>query len=250
MLNQNNQPSLLCIAHRGAMGHAPENTIASIRKALELGAPCIEIDVYCVNGNLLVIHDERLERTTNGKGKLGEHDFGYLRSLDAGQGERIPTLAEVCGEIDGKACLNIELKGSNVAADVVYFIQTMLHPEISSWRREQLLISSFDHRALQQVRRLDPSLNIAALGYSIPADHARFAEDLGAIAVNPSLELVDQVYVDDAHARGLKVYVYTVNEPEDIQAMVKLGVDGVFTNYPERVLEHYAQPEMSKGWAS
>ncbi|HPY41406.1 MAG TPA: glycerophosphodiester phosphodiesterase family protein, partial [Thiolinea sp.] len=79
--------ALLCIAHRGAMGHAPENTIASIRKALELGAPCIEIDVYCVHGNLLVIHDERLERTTNGKGRLGDHDFGYLRSLDAGKGE-------------------------------------------------------------------------------------------------------------------------------------------------------------------
>lgn len=250
MTHQDKKPSLLCIAHRGAMGHAPENTIASIRKALDLGAPCIEIDVYCVNGNLLVIHDEHLERTTNGKGKLGEHDFGYLRSLDAGNGERIPTLAEVCGEIDGKACLNIELKGSKVAADVVYFIQTMLHPEVSSWRREQLIISAFDHRALQQVRKLDPSLNIAALGYSIPVDHAQFAENLGAMAVNPSLELVDQAYVDDAHARGLKVYVYTVNEPTDIQAMAAMGVDGVFTNYPERVLAHYSQPDMSRGWAS
>lgn len=250
MTYQNDKPTLLCIGHRGAMGHAPENTIASIRKALELGAPCIEIDVYCVNGDLLVIHDERLERTTNGKGKLWEHDFGYLRSLDAGEGEPIPTLAEVCGEIDGKACLNIELKGSNVAADVVYFIQTMLHPEVSCWRREQLLISSFDHRALQQVRKLDPDLNIAALGYSIPVDYAHYAEALGAVAANPALELVDQAYVDDAHQRGLKVYVYTVNDPEDIQAMAALGVDGVFTNYPERVLEHYAQPDMSKGWAS
>ena len=250
MSKPNHKQTLLCIAHRGAMGHAPENTIASIRKALELGATCLEIDVYSVNGYLLVIHDERLERTTNGKGKLWEHDFGYLRSLDAGNGEQIPTLAEVCGEIDGKACLNIELKGSNVAADVVYFIQTMLHPDISSWRREQLIISSLDHRALEQVRKLDPSLNIAALGYSIPADHARFAQDLGAIAVNPSLELVDQAYVDDAHARGLQVYVYTVNEPEDLQAMADLGVDGVFTNYPERVLEQYAQPDMSQGWAS
>lgn len=250
MTSLNHKQTLLCIAHRGAMGHAPENTIASIRKALELGVSCIEIDVYSVHGDLLVIHDERLERTTNGKGKLWEHDFGYLRSLDAGNGEQIPTLAEVCGEIDGKACLNIELKGTKVAADVVYFIQTMLHPEISCWRREQLIISSFDHRALQQVHKLDPSLNIAALGYSIPVDYARFAEKLGALAVNPSLDLVDQAYVDDAHARGLKVYVYTVNAPDEIQAMADLGVDGVFTNYPERVLEHYTQPDMRQGWAS
>jgi glycerophosphoryl diester phosphodiesterase len=250
MNQQKYSQTLLCIAHRGAMGHAPENTIASIQKALELGAPCIEIDVYSVNGDLLVIHDERLERTTNGKGKLWDHDFGYLRSLDAGNGERIPTLAEVCGEIDGRACLNIELKGANVAADVVYFIQNMLDPDVSCWRREQLLISSFDHRALEQVHKLDPSLNLAALGYSIPTSYAHFAQELGAIAVNPSLELIDQVYVDDAHARGLKVYVYTVNEPEDIQAMATMGVDGVFTNYPERVLAHYQQPDLNKGWTS
>ena len=250
MTKQNNKQTLLCIAHRGAMGHAPENTLASIQKALELGAKSIEIDVYSVNGDLLVIHDERLERTTNGKGKLWEHDFGYLRSLDAGQGERIPTLAEVCAEIDGKACLNIELKGHNVATDVVHFINTMTDPAISCWRREQLLISSFDHHALQQVKKLDSSLAIAALGYSIPLHYARYGQELGAIAVNPSLELITQDYVDDAHARGLKVYVYTVNEPEDIQAMADLGVDGVFTNYPERVLEHYAQPDLSQGWAS
>ncbi len=241
-------PPLLCIAHRGAMGHAPENTLLSIRTALDLGAACIEVDVFNVHGNLLVIHDDRLERTTNGKGRLWDHGIGYLRSLDAGQGEHIPTLAEVCAEIDGMACLNIELKGPSAAADVVGLIQTMTAPGVSRWRLEQLLVSSFDHRALQQVRRLDPRISIGALGYALPVDDARYGQDLGAVAVNPALELVDQRFIEDAHARGLKVYVYTVNEPEDIARMAQWGADGVFTNYPERVLAHYPQPDMSDGW--
>ncbi len=90
-----NKRGLLCIGHRGAMGHAPENTLLSFRRALELGAHCVEADVYYVDHHLMVFHDDRLERTTNGSGYLADHDFETLRSLDAGNGERIPTLGEV-----------------------------------------------------------------------------------------------------------------------------------------------------------
>ena len=92
---ENIDDDLLCIGHRGAAGHAPENTVVSIQKALELGAPCIEIDVYYVDRRIVVFHDDRLERTTNGSGNLVEQKFDYLRSLDAGGGEKIPTLEEV-----------------------------------------------------------------------------------------------------------------------------------------------------------
>ena len=105
----------LCIGHRGAMGHAPENTLLSLKKALEMGAPCVEVDVYFVDGHLLVFHDDRLERTTNGFGYLADHDFEYLRSLDAGEGERIPTLREVFETVGLKAGVNIELKGPGTA---------------------------------------------------------------------------------------------------------------------------------------
>ena len=94
---------MLCIGHRGAMGHEPENTLLSVRKALSLGVDAVEIDVYNVEDNLVVIHDRNLSRTTNGTGYLTERSFQYLRSLDAGKGEQIPTLREVIDTIDKQA---------------------------------------------------------------------------------------------------------------------------------------------------
>lgn len=236
---------LLCIGHRGAMGHAPENTLASIRKALELGASYIEIDVYYVDGQLVVFHDDRLERVTNGTGFIVEQCFDYLRSLDAGNGELIPTLEEVCATIQGKACLNIELKGPNTAQPVAIFIQQLVR---RSWSLEAFLVSSFDHRELVRMKRLIPDIKLGALICGIPADNARFAEELGAVSVNPCLEFVDTVFVEDAHARGLKVYVYTVNETEEIRRVSEMGVDGVFTNFPERVLGVYSQGVGTDRW--
>src|SRR3954464_9724202 len=99
---------LLCIGHRGACGHEPENTLRSVRRALELGAHGIEIDVYFVDGEIIVIHDAKLERTTNGKGYVARKSLAYLRSLDAGKGERIPTLRQVFDTVDRRAFINIE----------------------------------------------------------------------------------------------------------------------------------------------
>jgi len=117
---------LLCVGHRGAMGHEPENTLASIRKAIELGSPSIEVDVHSVEGHLVVFHDDRLERTTNGVGYLSEQSFKYLCSLDAGSGQCIPTLEEVCEEIGMQACINIELKGPGTALPVCELISQLL----------------------------------------------------------------------------------------------------------------------------
>ncbi|MEN8142989.1 MAG: glycerophosphodiester phosphodiesterase family protein, partial [Thermodesulfobacteriota bacterium] len=116
------EKKLLVIAHRGAMGYEPENTLASFRKALDLGADAIELDVYSLNDHLVIFHDDSLERTTNGQGFLLEQDFTRLRSLDAGNGEQIPTLSEVFVLIKGRVPLNIELKGPGTAGPVVEFI--------------------------------------------------------------------------------------------------------------------------------
>jgi glycerophosphoryl diester phosphodiesterase len=225
---------LLCIGHRGAMGHAPENTLLSIHKALELGTPCIEMDVYNVDGHLVVFHDSRLERTTNGTGYLMDQQFENLRTLDAGKGERIPTLKEAFEAIQLKAGVNIELKGPGTAGPVVAFIGEMRK---TGWNDDLLLVSSFNHRELSLVRGLDPEIKVGAMMVGLPVDDAVFGESLGAYSVHLSLEFIDPGFVKDAHARGFRVFVFTVDHPEDIQKMRELGVDGVFTNYPERVLK-------------
>jgi glycerophosphoryl diester phosphodiesterase len=227
--------NLLCIGHRGAMGHAPENTLASIRKALELGVPCLEIDVYFVDGQLVVFHDNRLERTTNGTGYLLDQNFSYLRSLDAGDGEKIPTLKEVFEAAHLQAGINIELKGPNTARQVVEFVFKMRD---MGWSDDLILLSSFDHRELARIRQLDPRIKVGAMIVGLPVNDSAFAESLGAYSVHLSLEFIDRRFVDDAHSRGLRVFVFTVNHPEDIIKMGELGVDGVFTNYPERVLKY------------
>ncbi|MBE9560834.1 MAG: glycerophosphodiester phosphodiesterase [Proteobacteria bacterium] len=240
-----NKPHLLCIGHRGAMGHAPENTLASVQKALELGAPCMEVDVYYIDGRLVVFHDDRLERITNGSGYLCEQTFDYLRSLDAGDGQQIPTLEEVCVVIDSQACLNIELKGPDTAVPVAALLTKII---AGGWDKEKLLVSSFHHRELLEMRRLRPDIKLGALIRGLPVDDSKFAEDLGAFSVHPSLDCVNQRFVDDAHERNLKVYVFAVDHPEDMVKMQALGVDGVFTGFPERVLENYAQGNIENGW--
>ncbi len=224
---------MLCIGHRGAMGHAPENTLKSIAKALELGAPWVEVDVYPVEGHLVVIHDNRLERTTNGSGYVWEQTFSYLRTLDAGQGEKIPTLEEVLDLISERAGINIELKVSGTAAWVAKMIQDRIR---THWDVSNFLVSSFNHHEIAAVRQLDDRIRIGALISGLPLDYALFAQKLGAYSVHQSIEFVNREFIADAHDRNLKVFVYTVNHPEDITRMDAMGVDGVFTNYPDRVL--------------
>ena len=226
---------LRCIGHRGAMGHAPENTLSSFDKALQLGTPCVELDVHYVDENLVVFHDDRLERTTYGSGYLAAQNFKHLRSLDAGHGEKIPTLAEVFELINKRAGVNIELKGPNTAGPVADFISALRK---QGWDNDLILVSSFNHRELAVIKQLDPLIKLGALIVGLPLDDAAFAAGLGAYSVHPSLEFVDGRFVNNAHSHGLRVFVFTVNHQEDINKMRELGVDGVFTNYPERVLKY------------
>jgi glycerophosphoryl diester phosphodiesterase len=224
---------LIVIGHRGAMGYAPENTLASFRKALELGTCFVELDVYFVDGHLLVFHDERLERTTNGQGLLREQTFQELRRLDAGNGEKIPTLAEVFEVIGGRAGLNIELKGSATAAPVVKFITELRR---AGFANETFLVSSFNRELLGHVRKLDQEILLGVLVDAPRPDHISFATELKAHAVCPPMAAVNRSLVSEAHLRGLKIYVFTVNEPHESKRMVDLGVDGVFSNYPDLVM--------------
>ncbi len=235
------KPELFCIGHRGAMGHEAENTLNSVRKAMALGAPCIEVDVYYVDAHLMVFHDDRLERTTNGSGYICKQSFDYLRSLDAGGGQQIPTLDEVCQLVDSQIGINIELKGENTAVPVADLLSKLIG---QGWDSRLFLVSSFDYSELLIFKQQLPQIKLGALMRQLPTDGATFAEALAAYSVHPSLDSVNRDFVKDAHHRGFKVFVYSVDEEKDIERMYQLGVDGVFTNYPERVLEHYAQPRL------
>lgn len=236
---------MLTIGHRGAAGHAPENTIASVRKAIELGADWIEIDLYCIDNQLMVFHDDRLERTTNGSGRVMEQRFEDLRSLDAGNGERIPTLQEIFETVQASKSalgINLELKGPKTAQPVVQFLKQWLH-EHPDWPAERILVSSFQHDQLRQVRSLNapthpgqinPEIRLGALFWELPEAAIAIAQSLGASTINLRLDTVTPAWVEAAHQAGLQVWVYTVNEPGDWARMRSLRVDAVFTDYPDR----------------
>ncbi len=222
---------MLVIGHRGAMGHAPENTLQAIQIALDIGVDWIEIDVYAVENEMVVIHDDDVDRTTNGHGPVMEHSLADLRKLDAGNGQQIPLLSEVVNLIDAKAGLNIELKGPGTAAPVINYLNTQLP---AHWAADQILLSSFDHLELLSAKRLSPIYNRAPLFWTGEIDYDFVMRELEAVCINPSLHMVNQEIVDEAHSNGLAVLVYTVNEKADIERMRKMGVDGIFTNFPDR----------------
>ncbi len=224
---------LFCFGHRGACGYEPENTVRSVRRALALGAGGVEVDVHFTDGELVVIHDDTLERTTNGQGRVTEKTFKYLRSLDAGLGEKLPTLAEIFDIVNHHAIINVELKGAHTAAPVTALITEYVNRR--GWSYDDFLISSFDHAQLHEAKQLLPEIRIGALIEKIPRGLAKFAEDLGAWSLQVSKNCVTPMLVADAHRRGLKVLVFTINRPDEIARMKDLGVEGVFSDFPDQV---------------
>jgi glycerophosphoryl diester phosphodiesterase len=222
----------ILIGHRGAMALAPENTLASFKRALEFSyVEMVELDVYVLtSGELVVIHDDKVDRTTNGKGYIIESSFDYLRSLDAGKGELIPTLYEVLDLIDKRIQVNIELKGENTAQPVADIIKQYIE---KGWQKEQFLVSSFNHIELKTFKELMPDIHIGVLLVGIPVDYALVAEKLNAYSIHPCSEFINQAFIDDAHTRGIKVYCWTLTDPDEVRRVAKLGVDGIFVNNPE-----------------
>lgn len=227
---------MLKIGHRGAMGYAPENTLDSFTKALELGVDGIELDVHlCRSGEPVVIHDARVNRTTNGQGKVREMTLRELKELDAGNGNHILTLEEVLGFVDRRALIDIELKtegvGGPVATTIVRFIESQ------GWKPEQFMITSFDHHELKRCHELIPHIPFGPLLAAKPLDYARMAQDMKADGIMPFFEFLDEKFVQDAHQRGLKVITWTVDRPDDIKKVMEMGVDGIISNYPDRLQE-------------
>ncbi len=223
----------LVIGHRGAMGYETENTLESIQKALDLGVDMIEIDVFKIaSGEIVVFHDERLERLTNAEGKIEEYDIEDLREVILEGNHSIPELQEVLRLMDNKVPLNIELKGDNTA-DPVNAITDYYISE-HEWDLENFVISSFKWEELRKMRKRNPDIAIAVLTEENPLDALEVAKELNAVAINPWYKTLTKENVRKIQQKGFKVFTYTVNETEDIQKMTDFGVDGIFTNYPDR----------------
>lgn len=224
----------LRIGHRGARGHAPENTLLSLDAALKLGVDMIEIDVQLhPSGELLLMHDLWVDRTTNGRGALAQLPLATLRSLDAGQGQRIPTLREALQLIDQRTRVNIELKSwDGTAAAVAALLRDFC---AEGWTPAQFLVSSFHLPELDAMREAAPEIPRGVLFCGVPLDWAAAASELEAECLNIASEFADARLIVDAHARGLPVYAYTVNDPAEAAALRAIGVDGVFSDVPEQI---------------
>lgn len=226
---------LICLGHRGARGYEPENTLLSIDTGIRMGAEFVEFDVQVCEQTLVLMHDPRLERTTNGEGRIDQVSFDYLRSLDAGKGQQVPTLQEVLSLAENRVALNIEIKS---AAGTAALLANALRAALSDgWSESQLLVSSFHLPELYEFKQMAPEIPVAVLVCGVPLDWAACASEIGAQALNISAEFADQRLIQDAHSRGLKVYAYTVNHPDDLRALAQAGIDGVFSDYPDRVIK-------------
>ena len=220
-------------AHRGVSTLYPENTLRAFAAALELPNVGIELDVYLHHDQLVVIHDRFVDPTTNGHGALEDLSTLQLSELDAGAGEKVPTLWQVLELCANRCLINIELKGHDTAPALLRLLaraQQELQLELSN-----ILISSFHHPLLHWLQQQQPSLQLGMLIAHYPLELAASAARLGAASLHCDRSFIDKALVDDAHQRGLKVHVYTVNYQKDAIELAQMGVDGLFCNHPAQV---------------
>ncbi len=225
---------LFCIAHRGGSQIHTENTLEAFTESLSLGVDAIELDVWHLGDELLITHDRRLGKTLPGQGRLADHHPQHLRSLQLACGARLTSLQAVLELLGDQAMLNIELKGPHCADEVARVLQAHVNDHGLSF--DHYIVSSFDHHQLYRFKQLLPNVKRGILEAGLPLNYAAAAEELEGYSIHPNIDFLNQPLIDDAHRRGLKVWVYTVNDIDDLQRMQELEVDGVFTDYPERVI--------------
>ena len=225
----------IIFAHRGASGSCPENTLLAFRRALEIGALWLELDVQLCEGQLVVFHDDDLARTTNGRGRLADWSFAELRKLDAGQGERIPLLDEVLDLARGRAQVNIELKGEKTGVPVAELLERRVAEGTSAF--DDVLISSFLPEELRDFQQRLPQVRRAPICEELPPDFAQQLEFFAPWSLHLDKALVDDKIMRLARDRGCKVFCWTVNSPKQAERLFRQGVQGIFTDFPERFIE-------------
>jgi glycerophosphoryl diester phosphodiesterase len=235
-------PSFKKIAHRGASGHFPENSRLAFEKAIAAGADMIELDCQLsADGHVVVFHDERLARTTGARGKVHEKTLAQLRTLDIGKwrrpafrGERILTLEEALDIFAGNVDLCLEIKA---AVGAPPGIELKLLFILSHYDYlERTVISSSDYRSLARVRELAPDATLGVIhGASCREDPLAAAERLAATSIHVQKQLAQRELCHSVWQAGLDLYVWTVNDRREIEMFVDLGVQGIFSDFPDKL---------------
>ena len=215
---------MITIAHRGAKGHAPENTIASFEKAIEMGVDMIELDVHLSNDLVpMVIHDDTVDRTTLATGNVANFSAKKLQQLG------VPSLEDVFTLVQNKCSINIEIKVYAATQPVLDVLQS------SSFDVDKIIISSFDWHVLQEIRFQNDTIKLGVLTETDISLAIGFATLIKAFAIHPYYHLLTAENVEKIKEKGLKLYTWTVNEPEDITFVKSLQIDGIITDFPERI---------------
>lgn len=225
---------MLKIGHRGARGYKPENTLIGFQKAIDMHVDRIELDVHLsVDGEIMVIHDETIDRTTDGKGFVNEFSLPELKRFLINKEHHIPTLSEVLNLIDQKCDINIELKSYETADKVVDLIEKYISEK--NWNYDQFLVSSFDWNALQQVTFLNSEIPIGVLTETDLDLAFAFAKFIQAKSIHPYFHLLTAENTIRLQEKGFQVYPWTVNELEDIKKIKSYNVNGIITDFPDRL---------------
>jgi glycerophosphoryl diester phosphodiesterase len=216
------------IGHRGAKGYVEENTLASFQKAIELGVDGIELDVHLSSdGKIIVIHDDTIDRTTSDKGFVKDISKAALEKLS------IPSLEAVFDLVDKKCFINVELKTYETADKVAELIDHYVSEK--GWNYEHFIVSSFDWNAIQQVNFLNDKIPIGVLTNTDLDLAIAFAKFLKAYSIHPYYHMLNADNVAKMQTKNFKVYPWTINEPEDIIFVQSLQVDGIITDFPDRI---------------
>jgi glycerophosphoryl diester phosphodiesterase len=220
------------MGHRGAPAYEPENTLQSIRTALAMGAAAVEVDVQLTkDGELAVIHDSTVDRTTDGTGAVRDFTLAELQKLDAGKGQPIPSLAEVAAAVAGKAHLVVEVKHPEAGPAILQFFQT--HDIF-----EQAHVISFWHPLVKALKEKEPRLRTGVLLVGCPADPVGLARAALADALVLQYAYVTQDLVAAAHGAGLQVFIWNIDEVETLKPYLAMHPDGIGSNRPD-VLVNY-----------
>lgn len=229
MTKESPTSTILRIGHRGACGHTPENTLASIERAIALRCAFTEVDIRRTSdGELVLLHDERVERTTNGRGRVSELTLSDIRKLDAGGGQSPPTLDDVLKAASGRIGLILELKTGGLAYDACAIVR-------ARGFNRPVIYTSFLQEELHHVRRADPDAQTMILFTRLPSNPCAAAARLHATHVGLRFNTVTKPLVTALHNERLIVFAYTANQPAEISKMNVLGVDGVISDFPDLV---------------
>jgi glycerophosphoryl diester phosphodiesterase len=225
---------MLKIGHRGARGHEPENTLIGFQKAIDIHVDRIELDVHLSSDNeLMVIHDETVDRTTDGKGLVNQFSLPELKRFRIEKQHAIPTLSDVLNLIDQRCDINIELKSYETADKVVDLIEKYISEK--NWNYNQFLVSSFDWNALQQVNLLNSKIAIGVLTETNLELALAFAKFIQAKSIHPYFHLVNEENTARIQEQGFQVFPWTVNEIEDIKKIKTYNVNGIISDFPDRL---------------